>query len=143
MHRYAHTHTRKQTFHSVAPVHVPLSCLSNPQKIVFGRSVRCYKNTGKLLDVRFPFFSAFFRMRTVILASYQCSSPALSSWVGRRRCLTLGDRCHVLNTAPDTLAAGHHSSLPPSRRSTRTPRARTRRARRTEGPRSPLQIERG
>ena len=92
--------------------------------------------------MQLQFSRVFFRGWTIIRRSYQCSSLVPSSWAGRRRCLTQGDRCHVLSTAPDRLAAGHHSSLLPSLPSTRTRRARTRRAHRTEGPRSPLERER-
>lgn len=71
--------------------------------------------------------------------SYRCSSPVLSSLAGRRRSQTLADRFHVPNTVPDRPAAAHRSLDRPTRPSTRTPRARTHRARRTEGPCSPLQ----
>lgn len=77
---------------------------------------------------------------TIIHRSYLCSSLAPSSWAGRRRCLTQGDRCRVLSTAPDRLAVGHHNSLLSSLQSTRTPRAHIRRGRRTGGPHSPLQV---
>lgn len=94
----------------------------------------CYKNTEETGDVHLQFSSGW----TIIRRSYLCSSLAPSSWAGRRRCLTQGDRCRVLNTAPDRPAAGHHNSLLSSLQSTRTPRARTHRGRHTEGPHSPL-----
>lgn len=115
-----------------------LSCLSNPQKIVSGRTMHTTRTLALVMcccNLQ-CFFS--FRVWTIILRSYRCSSLVPSSWAGRRRCLTQEDRCHVLNTAPDRLAAGHHSSPLPSRPSTRTRRARTRHARYTGGLRSPL-----
>lgn len=75
--------------------------------------------------------------------SYQCSSPVLSSWAGRRKSLTLGDRCHVPNTALDRLAESHRSWRRPIPPSTRTPLAHTHRARHIEGLYSPLQTEGG
>ena len=38
-HAHTHTHTPTEPFHRVAPIHISLSCLSNPQKIVSGMTV--------------------------------------------------------------------------------------------------------
>lgn len=138
---------RIHTAHSVAPIHISLMSIKSPENSIW-QDHACYQNTGNLAMCTFNFqwffccgCFLFSCVWTIILRSYRCSSLVPSSWAGRCRCLTLGDRCHVPNTAPDRLAAGHRSSLPPSPQSTRTPHARTRRARRTEGLHSPLRTE--
>lgn len=41
----AHSHT--DPLHTVAPIHISLSCLSNPQKIVSGRTTRATRTLAK------------------------------------------------------------------------------------------------
>lgn len=135
---HRHTHC---TIQSGPNSHFSLMSMKSPENSIWQGHV-CNKNTGKLVMCTCN-FQCFFCLWTIILRSYRCSSLAPSSWAGRRRCLTQGDRCHVLNTVPDRLAAGHHSSLLPSLQSTHTPRAHTRRAHHTEGLHSPLQREGG
>lgn len=138
-HAYMHTHMYTHTSISLSGSNSYFSLMSikSPENSIWQHHAR-YKNTGKLVMCGWS-FQCFVCVWTVILRSYQCSSLVPSSWAGKRRCLTQGDRCHVLNTAPDRLAAGHHSSLLPSLPSTRTLHAHTLRARHTEGLCSPLQ----
>lgn len=133
---HTHTCTHRPISQRGSNPHFSLMSIKSPENSIW-QDYACYKNTGKLVMCSCN-FRFFFCGRTIILRSYQCSSLAPSSWAGRRRCLTQGDRCHVLNTAPDMLAAGHHSSLLPSLPSTRTPLAHTRHGRHTEGLHSPL-----
>lgn len=135
----AHSHTQThftKRFKSIFHSHV----YQIPRKWYLANHAY-YKNTSKRVMCRcnFHFFSCRW---TIILRFYQCSSLGLSNWAGKHRCLSLGDRCHVLNTAPDRLAVGHHSSLLPNLQSTRTPRARTRHGHCTESLHSPLQSDR-